>query len=386
MILRFRNILVLGLFFSLIFGGEVLAKKGAYYSGIYPSAAKLAGAKYTQQQADQRVAEAWQKFKAELVTDQGAVVHTDKNDVVSEGQSYGMMLAVQNDDQATFDKIWHWTKTNLQPNQPQGLFAWRAKLDGTVLDSAYAPDAEEMIAIALFFAAHRWGDKDKPFNYSTQAREILNKMLKQRNPSEAPITPDNYIRFTAGSDNWFNPSYFMPAFYRLFAVYTGERRWSGVAENTYVLIDKCLKEEYGNVQNGLVPDSCNKAGKLISWGRNFFYDAMRVPYFIALDGVWFGERRAGPYLDKLIGGFFAPKFDSFGDKYQLDGKKLSSTHAISWVGSFTGGAMGASSAGDKVKFFNYLMSKPFARGQFRYYDLAWHNFGLLLASGNFKIY
>ncbi|MFH0887233.1 MAG: glycosyl hydrolase family 8 [bacterium] len=363
------------------------SNNGAYYTGIYPSAASLPGAQFTQMQADAKMAEAWAIFKAELVTSDGAVVHTDANDVVSEGQSYGMMLAVQNNDQATFDKIWNWTRTYMQASQPQGLFAWKCSLDGTVLDQDYAPDAEEMIAMALFFASHRWGDKASPYNYSAQARVILSRMLTQANPSDAPITSDNYIKFTATESNWFNPSYCMPAFHRLFALYTNETRWNSVASNSYVLINNCLKSGYGNTTNGLVPDYCKKDGSLLSSGTTFGYDAMRTPYFVALDQVWFGaDTRSQVYLDKIIGSFFSSRYDSFGDGYILDGTKIGSSYTTGWLGSFTGGAMGGSSDADKVKFFNYLMNQDFATGQYRYYNIAWHNFGLLLASGNFKIY
>jgi len=389
------RLLIVGLIFSLIFVGSCAmsnrpsaakveeppsaSNSGSYYSGTYPSAAALSTSKYSQTAADRRVNEAWAYFKTELLQSSGAVLRTDDNRVVSEGQSYGMMLAVQNNDKDAFDKIWSWTKTNLQPGNSQGLFAWKCTLAGEVIESSTAPDADCMIALALFFASHRFGDGAAPYDYSVQAKELCDRILRYE------VSADDYLAFCTENLTWFSPSYQMPAFYRLFAIYTGETRWNKVAERSYDLVYACLKEEYGNADNGLVPDHCNKNGDLRSAGRDFYYDAMRTPFFLGLDQVWFGEARAQTYVDKAIG-FFGPSYSSFGDKYSLDGRKLSDYHVTSWVGSLAGAAMGGNSENDKVNFFNHLMGRDLPSGQYRYYDLCWLNFGLLLCSGNFKIY
>jgi len=361
---------------------------GSYYTGTYPSVADLAGSNYTQAQLNTSCEAAWNHFKTQLITNEGAVMRTDNNDVVSEGQSYGMMLAVENNDQETFDKIWNWTKTYMQPSQPQGLFCWNTELDGTVKSPDSASDAEEMIALALFFASNRWGEGAAPYNYSVQAKDILTKMLSHE------VTSDNYFAMAPSSLDGFNASYFMPAFFRLFAIYTGETRWNSVASNSYVLINACLQAQYGNTTNGLIADFFQEDGTpgYESLSQYFSYDAMRTPWHIALDEVWFGDEAAAQaYLDKIIGNFFGPIYSSFGSIYNLDGTIKDQTadsnyHETSYIGSFAGGAMGASSSANKVNFLNHLMAQEFPTGQYRYYDICWQNFGLLFASGNFKIY
>jgi len=358
-----------------------IPKEGSYATSNYPSAANLADSKYTQAEADQKCADAWNYFKKELLQSNGGVLRSDDNTFVSEGQSYGMMLAVQNNDQVTFDKIWNWTKTNMQDNNPYGLFSWQVSASGEVMSHEPAPDGEEMIAMALFFASHRWGDKAAPYDYSIQAKKILEQILKFE------TTTDYYLTFNVSEKDKFNASYFMPAFYRLFSMYTGNTAWETVAGNSYNFIDNCQKESYGNTANGLVPDWCGKDGSLKKTGQDFSFDAMRVPFYIGLDAVWFGstEARSKTYVDKVMG-FFGPKYDTFGSKFQLDGKQLQDEHRTSWVGSFAGAAMGSSSDQYKINFFNHLMSLSFPTGQYRYYEVCWLNFGLLLSSGNFKIY
>lgn len=359
---------------------EEFVSEGSYYTNSYPSAANLSGSKYSQQYVDNKCNNLWNYFKSELLTDNGAVVRTEDNVVVSEGQSYGMMLAIQNNDQDTFDKIWFWTKTYMQQKQKYGLFSWKCSLQGEVLDSDSATDADEMIAMALFFASNRWGDGTSPYDYSSQAEEILDKLLNYA------VTNDNYFAFSPEDRSTFSPSYMMPAFYRLFAIYSGNSRWNEIADKSYSLIFNCLKNAYGNTDNGLVPDFCDKHGIPKEQGKNFYYDAIRTPWHIALDEIWFmRDSCSQEYLDKIIG-FFGPKVENFGDQYSLDGDQLSYYHVTSWIACLAGGSMGAGYDEYKLDFFHHLIERPLPTGQYRYYDICWMNFGMLLVSGNFRVY
>src|SRR4051812_2310537 len=84
------------------------------------------------------------------------------NDARSEGMSYGMMIAVQLNKKREFDALWNWSKTymlNTDPENPSlGYFAWSMGTDGTARSVGAAPDGEEYYAMALYFAAHRWGN------------------------------------------------------------------------------------------------------------------------------------------------------------------------------------------------------------------------------------
>jgi oligosaccharide reducing-end xylanase len=359
---------------------EESASDGSYYTGSYSSAVDLPGARYDQRYADNKCDALWNYFKSELLANDGAVIKTEDNVVVSEGQSYGMMLAVQNNDQDAFDNIWLWTKTHMQQNQKYGLFSWKCTPQGEVLETDAATDADEMIAMALFFASNRWGDGASPYDYSVQAEDILNKLL------DHVVTSDNYFAFSPEDKSTFSPSYMMPAFYRLFAIYSGNSRWDGIADKSYSLVFNCLKGVYANTYNGLVPDFCDKHGVPKEWGKYFYYDAVRTPWHIAVDEIWFKkDSRSQAYLDKIIG-FFGPMYDSFGDQYSLDGDQLSYYHVTSWIGCLAGGSIGANYDEYKLDFFHHLIERPLPTGQYRYYDICWMNFGILLVSGNFKIY
>ncbi len=103
------------------------------------------------------------------------------NDARTEGMSYGMMIAVQLNHKHEFDAIWNWSNTYMlitDPANPNvGYFAWSMNTDGTPRSTGPAPDGEEYYAMALLFAAHRWGNGQGIYNYQEQAERILRGMV-----------------------------------------------------------------------------------------------------------------------------------------------------------------------------------------------------------------
>ena len=102
------------------------------------------------------------------------------NDARSEGMSYGMMIAVQLDKKREFDALWNWSNTYMLVTDPKnpnvGYFAWSMNTDGTPRATGPAPDGEEYYAMALLFAARRWGNGTGIYNYQQQADRILRLM------------------------------------------------------------------------------------------------------------------------------------------------------------------------------------------------------------------
>ena len=77
-------------------------------------------------------------------------------DTVSEGQAYGMLLAVALGDEQRLRHLWSWTDEHLQ--RDDGLLAWRWA-DGGIVDHEAATDADLLAAAALALAGDR-GDAD----------------------------------------------------------------------------------------------------------------------------------------------------------------------------------------------------------------------------------
>lgn len=78
----------------------------------------------------------------------GRVSRLDQGgDTVSEGQSYALALALAVHDDATFHRVWTWTRKHMQ--RPDGLFAYHTSATGKVLGWTPATDADLVIAWAL---------------------------------------------------------------------------------------------------------------------------------------------------------------------------------------------------------------------------------------------
>jgi hypothetical protein len=77
-----------------------------------------------------------QAFLDDWVDSDGRVVRRDQGgDTVSEGQAYGLLVAVGVDDEDAFDSIWGWTTDNLV--RDDGLLSWQWA-DGAVVDDGPA--------------------------------------------------------------------------------------------------------------------------------------------------------------------------------------------------------------------------------------------------------
>ena len=155
-------------------------------------------------------------------------------DVLTEGMSYGMMIAVQLDKRAEFDALWNWARTWMyhgSPDHPSyGFFSWSMQTNGAPNDELAAPDGEEYFVTSLYFADARWGSRQGIYNYRTEAARLLANMRHRQfisgptvggvKTAGALFDPERrMVRFTPEKANCdhTDPSYQLPAFYELWA-------------------------------------------------------------------------------------------------------------------------------------------------------------------------
>ena len=113
-------------------------------------------------------------FYHEAGEDMAYLEDTGNFDARTEGMSYGMMICVQLGMKEEFDRLWKWAKTYMymETGENEGYFAWSCGTDGTRNADGPAPDGEEFFAMALFFAAHRFGNGEGIFDYEKQAKDM----------------------------------------------------------------------------------------------------------------------------------------------------------------------------------------------------------------------
>lgn len=293
-----------------------------------------------QDEANDMVLAEWDQWKSQRITSSGAEgfrrVQRDGStnyDTVSEGIGYGMLLAVYFDDKSLLDDLYRYARANFNKN---GLMGWHLDANGnfTTSDggSGAASDADQDMALALVFAAKKWGSG--AVNYEQEARKLLDTIYNNE------VEKGTYV-FKPG-DSWggsqvTNPSYFAPAWYRVFAQFTGKTEWINVANKCYEMLDNCRK--YNN-NTGLIPDWCKADGtKADKQGYDFKYDAIRTPWRIAVDYSWYGTAKAKTICDDMSKFFKAGGISSIGDGYTITGSRIASNHTPSFVSMIASGAM-----------------------------------------------
>ena len=315
-------------------------------------------------------------------------------DVRTEGMSYGMMIAVQLDKKAEFDRLWKWARTYMyQAGGPfKGYFAWHCSTDGVQLDANPASDGEEWFVTALFFASARWGDGAGFFNYRQQAQAILDAM-RTKTAEGNGIATDMFdpnakqvVFVPAGGNATFSdPSYHLPAYYELWARWSDKDNqfWAEAANTSRMFFRKAA-----NPQTGLMPDYANFDGTPATTGdhKDFRFDAWRTLSNVAVDYAWFGADLWQVEQSNRVLNFLASQgINSYPNQYSLDGRPLSSDHSTGLAAMAAVAALAADPQIGKP-FVQALWDAQIPSGQWRYYDGMLYLLGFLHVSGNFKIY
>lgn len=224
----------------------------------------------------------WLIFQENFISPEGRVMDTGNGKVThSEGQGYGMFIAVAYGDRRTFDLIWNWTKKNLQTRPNDKLLSWLwkpgEKEGGAVADVNNATDGDLLVAWALQRAFERWQDYD----YQKAAAQILVDLAKVD-----VLESNRGVVFLPGTEGFvkengitLNPSYYIfPAFEALGKAFPGGP-WPDLQKNGVALV---LEARFGKW--ALPPDwALLKDEVTISpdFPPLFGYNAARVPLNIA---------------------------------------------------------------------------------------------------------
>lgn len=323
-------------------------------------------------------------------------------DIRSEGMSYGMMIAVQLDQQAEFDALWNWARTYMYHEQGiwQGYFAWHNREDGSQIDPNPASDGEEWFATALLFAAGRWGNRADRFDYQAEANTILNTMLHKTDMS-APLTgvtnmfdrEQRQVVFVPWRDEatFTDPSYHLPAFYELWGRWaagfedqqTDDRQfWLAAAQTSRDFFQKT-----SHPSTGLAPDYANFDGspKAVGGHDAFRFDAFRTIGNVAVDYAWFGADERERALCDRLQAFFAGQ-GAYVNQYTLDGKPLSQDRSPGLIAMNAVASLAATDQQRAGTFVDALWELQPPTGTWRYYDGLLYLLALLHVSGNFRIY
>jgi endo-1,4-beta-D-glucanase Y len=266
-------------------------------------------------------------------------VSTDANaHTRSEGMGYGMLLSAYFGERGVFDSLFAFYNAR-RTSQALNLMAWDVTCSGAA-DPGSATDGDIDAAFGLIVAYYQWDE----VAYRDSAKSILSILKNYYFVDDCgggyvlhPGYNGNTGGYWGGCD-LTDLSYYMPAFFRVFAQVTGEPFWDTVADDAYEILDSSA-----DPTTGLVPDWQSwdgiPGGTYSERDSIYHYDACRVPWRIGLDYIWYGDSRAQSWCYKISD--FA---DSIGpshivDGYDLNGDSLGEWNNGSFVGGFAVGGM-----------------------------------------------
>ena len=244
----------------------------------------------------------WQAYKASFITDQGRVIDTANGAIShSEGQGYGLLLAVAANDRQTFERIWAWTRANLLVRNDE-LMAWRFDPDKRpgVSDTNNATDGDILIAWALTEAAEFWADASYRVAARRIAVEVARKVVIYKTPMGSLLMP-GVSGFSAKEQKGapvLNLSYYIyPAFARLHIV-APEIDWSGLTDSGLDLLAATRTSAF-TLPSEWVEVKAKQVSPAQGFSATFGYNAVRIPLYMAWAGV--GERAHYAPFTKLWG-------------------------------------------------------------------------------------
>lgn len=257
--------------------------------------------------------EDWNRYKAHFISNEGRLVDTGNQQVShSEGQGFGLRLALFFEDRETFARIWRWTRMNLYVRGDR-LAAWRWKPGQfqPIEDRNNASDGDVLIAWALGEAGRQWQEPAYLEAARAIAADIRTKLLRET-PYGVLLLP-GAEGFERADGLIINPSYWVfPALDELALLNPPAETWQALRQTGLKLLEEA---RFGRWQ--LPPDwLALNAGFALPTGfqPRFGYDAIRVPLYL----IWGGNNPADPqplhrllqrlveFWDRFAGAAFIP--------------------------------------------------------------------------------
>ncbi|WP_310964313.1 glycosyl hydrolase family 8 [Nocardioides terrisoli] len=217
-------------------------------------------------------------FLDAYVTGDGRVLRHDQgDDIVSEGEAYGMLIAELAGRPDSVRTIWSWTKSHLQ--RPDKLLSFHADSNGVVQDHEPAADADVLAAFALL----RY-DGPGAGQLHRDGRTLSDAVLAHETVRVGDALVPVAGTWAVGPPAVVDPSYWMPGVFSDLARLTGDERWSAMAGATVRILAQAtrggtvLPPDWAVLDGGALHSTAAPDGSApVQYGQ----DAARLPLWLA---------------------------------------------------------------------------------------------------------
>ena len=229
----------------------------------------------------------WETYKERFIAPEGRVID-DANGSIShsEGQGYGLLLAVFADDPQTFARLWAWTSRELYV-RGDDLAAWKWEPGKTphITDANNATDGDILIAWALSAAAERWSMPA----LAKQARKIALSVGRGAvlRTGYGPALRPGMAGFGAldGEDGpVVNPSYWVYPAFEALAKTAPEIDWAGLRQSGLALL-KASRFGPAKLPSDWVSLHQKAPAPAKAFPAQFGYNSIRIPLYLVWGGV-----------------------------------------------------------------------------------------------------
>lgn len=227
----------------------------------------------------------WMTFRQLYITDDGRVIDTANGGVShSEGQGYGMLLAVANDDRTTFERLRRWTADTLK-RRSDALHAWRYEPNAAapVADDNTASDGDLFIAWALLRAGTHWHDLRYTEDGTAIARDLLR--LAILNYHGLTVLAPGVRGFEHQNGYVLNLSYYAFAAFRELARAAPDPAWAKLEADGLSILRRARFGAWELWPDWLLLTPSGEIRPAEGWPARFSWDAIRVPLHLAWAGL-----------------------------------------------------------------------------------------------------
>ncbi len=226
----------------------------------------------------------WFAFKARFFSDDGRIIDSGNRGIShSEGQGYGMLLAVLADDRAAFDAMHGWAEASLLRDDT-ALFSWRydPSEDHPVSDPNNASDGDILIAWALLLAGKRWEEK-RYLSRSQEIRDAVRANLIVKRHGMTVLLPGLH-GFDHADRTILNPSYYIWPALDAFLAEDGGEDWQKLIADGETLMKRARFGALALPTDWVDLLAESKVEPSAGRPPRFGFDAIRVPLYLVLGG------------------------------------------------------------------------------------------------------
>ena len=226
----------------------------------------------------------WRDYQTRFITDGGRVVDTGNGGIShTEGQGWGMLMAVYFDDKDRFEQLYQWTEDHLHRKMDH-LYTWRFEPDAdpATVDRNNATDGDLLIAWALDLAGRKWHER-RYVEASINTRNAIRRYLI--------VEYGGYLVLLPARDGFrkedfvqLNLSYWVMPALDYFARVEPDGPWRRLMYDGVQLLNVARFGEYQLPPDWLRLDENGNVSPAEEWPARFGFEAVRVPLYM----YWWG--------------------------------------------------------------------------------------------------